>query len=217
MAEEAVLPGELDHTHSVQLASAPTPPPESGIQLTLNTALVHPTELAADHGWHKTPCPLQQQGLACCWPPVTHPAQQLCLLLCAQGVLSQVCTASWRCPLPTCICGMCSPATQAAAGNIIWLCVLQLLMGKVLGGQLQLNKYMDLISRSLTTWRPLCLCQPRTHSGKALLVQLTVGQMLQGSFAQGPPLQAPAAAEPDCNDSQAPLVANSLHPGTATL
>lgn len=76
--------GELYHTCFLQWASAPTPSSEFGIQLALNAARVHPTQLAADHGWYKTFCPCQQHGLACSWPPITRPAQQLCLSLCVQ-------------------------------------------------------------------------------------------------------------------------------------
>lgn len=142
---------ELYHICLLQLAFAPTPPSESGMQLTLNSAQVHPAQLAADHSQCDTFCPHQKRGLECNWSLVTHPAQQLCS------------TARWRCPLSTWICGACT--ALAITPLLFTFCFLT---GKVLGGQLRTHKYMYSISVSVITWRPLCLlpAKDKTHTGK---------------------------------------------------
>lgn len=110
------------------------------MQLTLNSAQVHPAQLAADHSRCETFCLCQKRGLACNWSPVTHSAQHLCS------------TASWRCPLSTWICVACTALTITPL--LFMFCFLT---GKVLGGQLRTHKYMYSISMSVITWRPLCL------------------------------------------------------------
>lgn len=142
---------ELYHICLLQLAFAPTPPSESGMQLTLNSAQVHPAQLATDHRQCETFCPSQKHGLACNWSPVTHPAQQLCS------------TASWRCPLSTWIYVACTALTITPL--LFMFCFLT---GKVLEGQLQIQKSMYSISMSVITWRPLCLlpAKDKAHSGK---------------------------------------------------
>lgn len=122
------------------------------MQLTLNSAQIHPAQLAADHSPSETFCPRQKHGLACNWSPVTHPAQQLCS------------TASWRCPLSTWIRVACTALTVTPL--LFMFCFLT---GKVLAGQLQTYKIHVLnfhVCNSLEATLPLASQGQNTHTGK---------------------------------------------------
>lgn len=120
MAEAAVLPEESCITCFLQWASAPTPSSEFGIQLALNAARVHPTQLAVDRGWYKTFCPCQQHGLACSWPPITRPAQQLCLSLCVQDAHARCMQQAGGVLFPPEILWHAQPFPSQAKDNTCW-------------------------------------------------------------------------------------------------